>query len=103
MTDNTKAIVIAIPIILLLLALFFGTGVLIATVFSMIAPEQYSIFSRLVGENMFVCFLLLFSVYPIGWIFDFHKVRHRRHLNKLAEIEWVEQYGDDGMLMPKEY
>jgi hypothetical protein len=25
-----------------------------------------------------------------------HKDRHQSYLNKLAEIEWIEQYGVDG-------
>ena len=65
-------------------------------IFKRISPEQSFIAKTLLDENYFVIAFLMLLVFPIEKIFKSHKHRHQRHLNKLAEIEWIEQYGADG-------
>jgi hypothetical protein len=68
---------------------------LIWMVFKRITPEQAFIVERLVTENIFIIAPLLLMAYPIEVIWKSHKNRHRKYLNKLAELEWLEQYGND--------
>ena len=65
-------------------------------IFKRISPEQSFIAKTLLDENYFVIAFLMLLVFPIEKILKSHKDRHQRHLNKLAEIEWIEQYGADG-------
>ena len=65
-------------------------------IFKRISPEQAFIAKTLLNENYFVIAFLMLLVFPIEKILKSHKDRHQRHLNKLAEIEWIEQYGVDG-------
>ena len=65
-------------------------------IFKRISPEQSFIAKTLLDENYFVIAFLILLVFPIEKILKSHKDRHQRHLNKLAEIEWIEQYGADG-------
>ena len=65
-------------------------------VFKRISPEQAFFAAKLLNENIFVIMFLLLLAYPIDLMWKSHKTRHQRHLNKLAEIEWIELYGVDG-------
>ena len=65
-------------------------------IFKRISPEQAFIAKTLLNENYFVIAFLMLLAFPIEKILKSHKDRHQRHLNKLAEIEWIEQYGVDG-------
>ena len=65
-------------------------------IFKRISPEQSFIAKTLLDENYFLIAFLILLVFPIEKILKSHKDRHQRHLNKLAEIEWIEQYGVDG-------
>ncbi len=65
-------------------------------IFKRISPEQAFIAQSLVIENIFVIVSLILLAYPVEKILKSHKARHQSYLNKLAEIEWIEQYGDDG-------
>lgn len=65
-------------------------------IFKSISPEQAFIAQTLVIENIFVIVSLILLAYPVEKILKSHKDRHRSYLNKLAEIEWIEQYGADG-------
>ena len=65
-------------------------------IFKRVTPEQAFFAAKLFNENIFVIMFLLLLAYPIELIWKSHKARHQRHLNKLAEIEWVELYGIDG-------
>ena len=69
---------------------------LVWVIFKIISPEQAFIVEKLFTENIFIIVPLLLMAYPIGVMWKSHKNRHRKHLNKLAELEWIEQYGDDG-------
>ena len=64
-------------------------------IFKRITPEQAFIAEKLFTENIFIIAPLLLMAYPIEVIWKSHKNRHRKYLNKLAELEWVEQYGDE--------
>jgi sugar phosphate permease len=75
-------------------ALFY----LMWVIFKIISPGQAFIAQTLVIENIFVIVLLILLAYPVEKILKSHKDRHQRYLNKLAEIEWVEQYGDDSRI-----
>ena len=85
-------VVITFPLMCLL---FYGIYSLIWMIFKRITPEQAFIVEKLVNENLIIFLVLLFLTYPIKKILKAHKDKHRRHLNKLAEFEWLEQYGDD--------
>ena len=65
-------------------------------IFKRITPEQAFIAEKLFTENIFIIAPLLLMAYPIEVIWKSHKNRHQSYLNKLAEIEWIEQYGADG-------
>jgi hypothetical protein len=65
-------------------------------IFKRISPEQAIIAQSLVIENIFVIVFLILLAYPVEKILKSHKARHQSYLNKLAEIEWIEQYGIDG-------
>ena len=65
-------------------------------IFKRISPEQAFFAAKLFNGNIFVIMFLLLLAYPIELIWKSHKARHQRHLNKLAEIEWIELYGVDG-------
>ena len=65
-------------------------------IFKRVSPEQAFIAKTLLDENYFVIAFLMLLVFPIEKILKSHKDRHQRHLNKLAEIEWIDQYGGDG-------
>jgi hypothetical protein len=67
-------------------------------IFKRITPEQAFITEKLFTENIFIIAPLLLMAYPIEVIWKSHKNRHRKYLNKLAEIEWIEQFGDDGRI-----
>ena len=67
-------------------------------IFKRISPEQSFIAKTLLDENYFVIAFLMLLVFPIEKILKSHKDRHQSYLNKLAEIEWIEQYGDVGRL-----
>ena len=69
---------------------------LVWVIFKIISPEQAFITQTLLVENIFVIVALILLVYPVEKILKSHKDRHQRYLNKLAEIEWIEQYGIDG-------
>jgi hypothetical protein len=69
---------------------------LVWVIFKRISPEQSFIAKTLLDENYFVIAFLVLLVFPIEKILKSHKDRHQSHLNKLAEIEWIEQYGNDG-------
>ena len=63
--------------------------------FKRISPEQTFIAEKFLTDNIFIIVPLLLMAYPIEVMLKSHKNRHQKHLNKLAEIEWIEQYGDD--------
>ena len=65
-------------------------------VFKRISPEQAFFAKTLLNENYFVIVFLILLAYPVEKVLKLHKARHRCYLNKLAEIEWIEQYGADG-------
>ena len=65
-------------------------------IFKRITPEQAFIAEKLLTENIFIIAPLLLMAYPIEVIWKSHKNRHRKYLNKLAELDWIEQYGVDG-------
>ena len=65
-------------------------------IFKRISPDQAFLAKTLLDENFFVIAFLVLLVFPIEKILKSHKDRHRSYLNKLAEIEWIEQYGTDG-------
>ena len=67
-------------------------------IFKKVAPEQAFFSAKLFNENIFVIMFLLLLAYPIQLMWKSHKNRHQKYLNILAEIEWIEQYGDDGRL-----
>ena len=67
-------------------------------IFKRISPEQAFIAKTLLDENYFVIAFLMLLVFPIEKIFKSHKDRHQSYLNKLAEIEWLEQYGDESRI-----
>lgn len=69
---------------------------LVWVIFKIISPEQAFITQTLLVENIFVIVALILLVYPVEKILKSHKDRHQRYLNKIAEIEWIEQYGADG-------
>ena len=64
-------------------------------IFKRISPEQAFFAKTLLDENYFVIAFLMLLVFPIEKILKSHKDRHQSYLNKLAEIEWIEQYGDE--------
>ena len=65
-------------------------------IFNRVSPEQAFIAKTLLNENYFVIVFLILLAYPVEKVLKLHKARHRRYLNKLAEIEWIEQYSADG-------
>ena len=65
-------------------------------IFKRVSPEQAFIAKTLLDENYFVIAFMVLLAFPIEKIFKSHKIRHQNYLNKLAEIEWIEQYGADG-------
>ena len=65
-------------------------------IFKRISPEQAFFAKTLLDENFFVIAFLILLAFPIEKILKSHKDRHQSYLNKLAEIEWIEQYGADG-------
>ena len=65
-------------------------------IFKRVSPEQAFIAKTLLDENYFVIAFMVLLAFPIEKIFKSHKVRHQSYLNKLATIEWIEQYGADG-------
>ena len=65
-------------------------------IFKRISPEQAFFAKTLLDENYFVIAFLILLAFPIEKILKLHKDRHKSYLNKLAEIEWLEQYGNDG-------
>ena len=65
-------------------------------IFKRISPEQAFFAKTLLNENYFVIVFLILLAYPVEKVLKLHKARHRRYLNKLAEIEWIEQYSADG-------
>ena len=71
---------------------------LVWMIFKRITPEQAFIVEKLFTENIFIIAPLLLMAYPIELMWKSHKNRHRKYLNKLAELEWVEQYGDDSRI-----
>ena len=78
------------------LLLVFAFYYLAWMIFKRISPEQAFLAKTLLDENFFVIALLVLLAFPIEKIFKSHKDRHQSYLNKLAEIEWIEQYGADG-------
>ena len=65
-------------------------------IFKRISPEQAFFAKTLLDDNFFVIAFLALLAFPIEKILKSHKDRHQSYLNKLAEIEWIEQYGADG-------
>ena len=65
-------------------------------IFKKVSPEQAFFAKTLLDENFFVIAFLALLAFPIEKILKSHKDRHQSYLNKLAEIEWIEQYGIDG-------
>ena len=65
-------------------------------IFKRVSPEQAFIAKTLLDENYFVIAFMVLLAFPIEKILKSHKVKHQSYLNKLAEIEWIEQYGADG-------
>ena len=65
-------------------------------IFKRISPEQAFFAKTLLDENFFVIAFLALLAFPIELMWKSHKSRHQRHLNKLAEIEWIKLYGIDG-------
>ena len=65
-------------------------------IFKRISPEQAFLAKTLLDENFFVIAFLILLAFPIEKILKSHKDRHQSYLNKLAETEWIEQYGADG-------
>ena len=90
---NKLSYLIGAVIGLLLVCAFYYLAWMI---FKRISPEQSFIAKTLLDENYFVIAFLILLVFPIEKIFKSHKDRHQSYLNKLAEIEWLEQYGNDG-------
>ena len=74
----------------------YGLFYLAWMIFKRISPEQAFIAKTLLNENYFVIAFLMLLAFPIEKILKSHKDRHQRYLNKLAEFEWIEQYGADG-------
>ena len=74
----------------------YGLFYLAWIIFKRTSPEQAFISQTLFIENIFVVVSLILLAYPVEKILKSHKDRHQRYLNKLAEIEWIEQYGIDG-------
>jgi len=67
-------------------------------IFKRVSPEQAFIAKTLLDENYFVIAFMVLLAFPIEKIFKSHKVKHQSYLNKLAEIEWLEQYGDESRI-----
>ena len=65
-------------------------------IFKRISPEQAFIAKTLLNDNYFVIAFLALLAFPIEKILKSHKARHQSYLNKLAETEWIEQYGANG-------
>ena len=65
-------------------------------IFKRISPEQAFFAKTLLDDNYFVIAFLMLLAFPIEKILKSHKDRHQSYLNKLAETEWIEQYGIDG-------
>jgi len=90
---------LGVSIGIILMGLFFyGVYYVMWMIFERVTPEQAFYAAQLFNENIFVIMFLLLLAYPIELMWKSHKARHQRHLNKLAEIEWIELYGDDGMV-----
>ena len=88
---------LGVSIGIILMGLFFyGVYYAMWMIFKRVTPEQAFFTAKLFNENIFVFMFLLLLAYPIELMWKSHKARHQRHLNKLAEIEWVELYGIDG-------
>ena len=69
---------------------------LVWVIFKIISPEQAFTAQTLLVENIFVIVFLVLLAFTVEKILKSHKDRHQSYLNKLAEIEWIEQYGIDG-------
>ena len=67
-------------------------------IFKRISPEQAFFAKTLLDENYFVIAFLVLLAFPIEKILKSHKDRHQSYLNKLAETEWIDQYGEDGRI-----
>ena len=67
-------------------------------IFKRISPEQAFFAKTLLDENFFVIAFLALLAFPIEKILKSHKDRHQSYLNNLAEIEWLEQYGDESRI-----
>ena len=78
------------------LLLVFAFYYLAWMIFKRVTPEQAFFTAKLFNENIFVIMFLLLLAYPIELMWKSHKARHQRHLNELAEMEWIELYGIDG-------
>ena len=65
-------------------------------IFKRVTPEQAFFAKTLLDENFFVIAFLVLLAFPIELMWKSHNSRHQRHLNKLAEIEWIKLYGIDG-------
>ena len=77
---------------------FYCIAYLIFMMLERVLPDQTYFFLKLFNENIFV-FLALFILLELaGRMLKLQKARHRTHLNKLAEIEWIMQYGDEGRI-----
>ena len=88
---------LGLTIVVILMGFFFyGVYYFLWMIFKRVTPEQAFIAEKLFSDNIFVIVFLLLLAYPIELMWKSHKARHQRHLNKLAEIEWIELYGADG-------
>ena len=75
---------------------FSGVFYLIFAIFEMLFPKQAYFAFKLFDEYIFFFIALTIVVALVEKVMAIHKKRHRIYLNKLAEIEWIQQYGDDG-------
>jgi hypothetical protein len=73
-----------------------GIFYLIFSMFEKLFPEQTYFAFKLFNENIFFFIALTIIITLVEKVIAIHKKKHRIYLNKLAEIEWIQQYGDDG-------
>jgi len=81
---------------LLMTIFFYFAGYLMFLLFEKLFPEQTYFVAKLIYQNIFLFLGLIILVELVNRVFKNHKTKHRILLNKLAEIEWIEQYGVDG-------
>jgi len=96
MKNKLSYLVGAVIGFLLMTIFFYCASYLMMLLFKKLFPEQTYFVSRFIYQNIFLFLGLIILVGLVNRLFKNHKAKHRTHLNKLAEIEWIEQYGVDG-------